>query len=534
MSDRLSASDIKQLAARAGSFVLTDEEAEQYRLMSDVVMGVIDTVDTSEMTATGLDERRTAKAERDPGRNSTQSDDPFNAIVRWCRVAPQASGPLEGMRLAVKDSVAVAGVPMTLGSKVMEGFVPRRDSVVARRLLEAGAEIVAVANMDDFAFSGGGDTSARGQILNPVAPQRSAGGSSGGSAASLAYSSVIDGAIGCDQGGSIRLPAGWCGVLGLKPTHALVPYSGIVGIDATFDHVGPIARDAMTLGRLLDAIAGPDGGDPRQLSTPGWERGALTRTLDNAPDDMRGIRIGLLVEGFFTDTPEQQATSAAVRGSAQRMAEAGADIVEVSVPTHLEGGGVAFAGFIEGMAATLYGGGNGFHWKGDYWPELSVALTRAVQERGQDLAPQIKLVVILGAFLQQRYGGGVYAAAQNDRARLTAGYDQALEGLDCLLMPTAPFPAYEHLADLTLAERVLRGWDALGNCSLSDMTGHPGLSMPACSVDGLPAGVMLLGHRFGDGRLVEIAQRYERAFGWDPSGVSGQMTPHGPSAHPLV
>ena len=533
MSDRLSSSEIKDIARQAGVFELSDAEAEQYRLMSDVVLGVIDTVDRSVLTSTGLDPDRSAPADRDAGRKATSDEDPYNAIVRWCRVTPTSSGALDGMRIAVKDSVAVAGVPITLGSRAVKDFVPRRDSIVARRLLEAGAEIVAVANMDDFAFSGGGDTSAQGHILNPVDPTRSAGGSSGGPAAALYYSDVIDGAIGCDQGGSIRLPAGWCGVLGLKPTHGLVPYSGIAGIDITFDHVGPMACDATSLGRLLDTIAGQHPGDPRQYKTPPWEPGKLTRTLEDAPADLRGVRIGLLTEGYFSDTAVQEATSRAVRDAAQRMAEAGADVVEVSVPTHLEGGGVAFAGFIEGMAATLYGGGNGFHWEGDYWPELSIELSRAMRENGEELAPQIKLVVILGAYLQHKYGGAVYAAAQNERPRLAAGYDAALRDLDCLMLPTAPFPAYEHIAELGLADRVLRGWDALGNCSLSDMTGHPGLSMPACSVDGLPAGAMLIGHRWGDARLVEIAQRYERALGWDAVGIAAQGAVHGPTKHPL-
>ncbi len=534
MSDRLSSAEIRVIAHQAGVFDLSETEAEQFRLMSDVVLGVIDTVDRSAFTSSGLDPTRTATADRDAGRRATSDDDPYNAIVRWCRVTPASGGPLEGMRIAVKDSVAVAGVPITLGSRAVKDFVPRRDSVVTRRLLEAGAEIVAIANMDDFAFSGGGDTSAKGNILNPIDPSRSAGGSSGGSAAALSYSDVIDSAIGCDQGGSIRLPASWCGVLGLKPTHGLVPYSGIAGIDMTFDHVGPMARDATTLGRMLDTIAGQHPSDPRQYKTPPWEPGMLTRTLGDAPADLRGVRIGLLTEGYLSDTPEQEATSRAVREAAHRMAEVGADVVEVSVPTHLEGGGVAFAGFIEGMAATLYGGGNGFHWEGDYWPELALELSQTMRDHGEELAPQIKLVVILGAYLQHKYGGAVYAAAQNDRPRLAEGYDAALLDLDCLMLPTASFPAYEHIAELGLADRVLRGWDALGNCSLSDMTGHPGLSMPACSVNGMPAGAMLIGHRWGDARLVEIAQRYERALGWDTVGIAAQHAPHGPTKHPLA
>ena len=162
--------------------------------------------------------------------------------------------------------MALAGVPMTCGSRILEGYVPSRDAVVVERLLTAGAEIVAITNMDDLAFSGGGDSSAYGATLCPFDLERTAGGSSGGSAAALWYEGV-DAGLGTDQGGSIRVPAAWCGVVGLKPTHGLVPYAGIVGIDRTFDHAGPMARSVEAAARLLDVIA-PAAGAARPLMRP--------------------------------------------------------------------------------------------------------------------------------------------------------------------------------------------------------------------------------------------------------------------------
>lgn len=155
------------------------------------------------------------------GRRPTEEEDPLNAIVRRCRVRGATAGPLAGKRVGLKDNISVAGIPMTCGSAVVE-FVPDTDATVVTRLLDAGAEIVAILNMDNFAFSGAGDTSAYGPIRNPHHPSRLAGGSSGGSAAALAYAD-IDFTIGADQGGSVRIPASWCGVVGLKPTHGLVP-----------------------------------------------------------------------------------------------------------------------------------------------------------------------------------------------------------------------------------------------------------------------------------------------------------------------
>ena len=157
-------------------------------------------------------------------------------------------GKLAGKRIGIKDNVCVAGIPMTCASRVLEGYVPDIDANVVLRILDAGGEIAAILNMDNFAFSGGGDTSANGPTRNPHNAEHLAGGSSGGSAAALYYPD-IDLTIGGDQGGSIRIPASWCRVVGLKPTHGLVSYTGIVGIDATFDHTGPMARTAADVTR---------------------------------------------------------------------------------------------------------------------------------------------------------------------------------------------------------------------------------------------------------------------------------------------
>jgi amidase len=142
-------------------------------------------------------------------------------------------------------------------------------------------------------------------------------------------------------------------------------------------------------------------------------------------------------------------------------------------------------------------------------------MARGLQARGAELPPQIKLVYLLGEYLSRDYGGAVYAAAQNQRPRLRAAYDAQLERFDFLLLPTAPYPPYAHQLSLGIAERVLRGFEPLGNCAPFDMTGHPAITLPATSVDGLPVGVMLVGRRFEDARLVEIASLVEQRFGWN-------------------
>ena len=229
----------------------------------------------------------------------------------------------------MKDSVAIAGIPLTCGSAILQGFVPSYDATVTDRILRAGAEIVCITNMDDLAFSGGGESSWYGPTRNPFDPERSAGGSSSGSAAALWYDG-IDLAVGCDQGGSIRAPASWCGVVGLKPTHSLVPYTGIAGIDATFDHCGPMARTAEGAALLLQAMAGQDPGDPRQRELP---RADYVGAVERAAADLRGLRIGVVAEGFSEGVGAEPATCDAVRAAAERLAGLGAELTSARCPS---------------------------------------------------------------------------------------------------------------------------------------------------------------------------------------------------------
>ena len=225
--------------------------------MAEAVFSVLDALDGQEPELPAP-----VEAVREPGARPSAEDDPLNAIVRRCRVrAEGCEGILSGQRVAMKDSVAIAGIPLTCGSAILQGFVPSYDATVTDRILRAGAEIVCITNMDDLAFSGGGESSWYGPTRNPFDPERSAGGSSSGAAAALWYDG-IDLAVGCDQGGSIRAPASWCGVVGLKPTHSLVPYTGIAGIDATFDHCGPMARTARGHGAAAAGDGGTGSGRP--------------------------------------------------------------------------------------------------------------------------------------------------------------------------------------------------------------------------------------------------------------------------------
>lgn len=446
---------------------------------------------------------------QDHGRIS-RDDDPFNAISRRCKVVARGDGLLDGKRIAIKDTIAVAGIPLTAGSRVLQDFVPRRDSVVVQRMLSAGAEIVAITNTDCLALSGGGDTSFYGPMLNPFDRTRTTGGSSGGSGASLHYD-WIDASLGGDQGGSIRVPASWCGVIGLKPTFSLVPYTGIVGLDPSIDHVGPMGRTTKDVAALLLAIAGKDTSDSRQYEVPTEDY--LAR-VHRAPDSLKNLTVGILREGTDASLSIDPLVEAGFRCTIDQLVNLGAQVVDVSVPMHLRAGQIGFATFLEGMASNVTGGGNIYGSKGSYWPEFASAFRMGLEAHADQLSPQSKIIFILGRYLQERYGGSLYAEAQTMRPSLTAAYDIALQKCDVIVLPTTPGLPHQVDLSLTMSELVQRGWAVLGNTSPGNLTGHPSISLPTTGVNNLPIGIMMMSKHFNDGLLLEIASTFEQRIGW--------------------
>ena len=400
---------------------------------------------------------------------------------------------------------------MTCGSTVLQGFISDTDATIVTRLLEAGAEIVAILNMDNFAFSGAGNTSAYGPTLNPHNLKYLAGGSSGGSAAALYYDD-IDVTIGGDQAGSIRIPASWCGVVGLKPTHSLTPYTGIVGIDQTFDHVGPMGRSVADVAQVLEVIAGKDPLDPRQYEVPVQDyASALGPGLD-------GVRIGVLREGFSGPGAEPD-VDAAVRATLEQLAAHGAGVTEVSVPAHLTGRALHRGLVAEGMAALLQSNGMGYHWRGSYNANLAIALGKGLQTMADDLPPNVKLLTMIETYLRQHYHGRLYAKAQNLRPSFRAQYDAVLREVDVLAMPTTPMKAHRHDPDLDLLHVVGRGGNITSNTVAFDVTGHPAISLPCALSEGLPVGLMLVGRHFDDAGLLAIAHAVEQQIDWQPGAA---------------
>jgi amidase len=497
---------IGQLADIAGSFglELADEDLASYRELILPLLGTIDAVDQL-AGATPL----APTTPRPAGYRPDPSDNPYNAWYWRCEIPGADGGPLAGKRVVVKDSVCVAGIPMMNGSAVLEGYVPDFDATVVTRTLAAGATVVGKAVCEDLCFSGGSHTAATGPVLNPKAPGRSAGGSSSGSAV-LVATREADLAIGGDQGGSIRMPSCWTGVVGHKPTYGLVPYTGIFPLEMTLDHTGPIGPTVADVALFLEVLAGADGLDPRQPSVVPTE--PYSAGLDG---DLRGVRVGLLTEGFGWEGRSEDAVDDAVRETARRLEKAGATVTEVSVPMHRMAMPIWMAIGMEGATdLMIHGNGLGTGWKGHYATGLAEAFGRGRRERVNELADTVKLVMLLGEHLRRTSGGQHYGIGQNLARTLRGEYDAALDQADVLVMPTLPMlPTPLPAADAPREEYIGRAFEMVLNTAPFDVSGHPAISVPCQPTGSLPIGMMIVGRHFADATVLQVAAAVEELAG---------------------
>ncbi len=437
---------------------------------------------------------------RPPGRRPAPGEDPNNAWYMKAEVRGAAAGSLAGKTVALKDSICLAGVPMMNGSAILEGFVPDVDATVVTRILDAGGTILGKANCEAFCFSGNSYTNATGPTHNPHRRGVTSGGSSSGCAAAVAAGEA-DMAVGGDQGGSIRVPAAFCGIVGLKPTHGLVPYTGIISSEPTLDHAGPMTRTVADNALLLEVLAGRDSLHSRQ--GPSYSGGYV----ESLALGVEGLRIGLLHEGFGLANGEA-GVNATVASAAQRFAVLGAVLEDISVPMHKSGpaiwrGIAAEGGLATMMASCDLPGNRGLRVDG-----LHQALG-AWHGRADELPDSLKLSLLLGRYFAKAAHGAFYAKAQKLSRRLCAAYDEALSRVDLLLMPTAPMlPPPIPPADAPREVLIRRSGEALGNTMPFDCTGHPAMSVPCGTLDGLPVGMMLVARHHHEKTLYRAAAAF--------------------------
>lgn len=457
-----------------------------------------------------------ARLPEPPSRTWQWPAEGVNELGAWyvrTEIREADEGPLAGRRVAIKDNIEVAGLPMMNGSATVEGYMPRRDATVVTRVLAAGATITGKSVCEDLCFSGGSHTSRTGPVRNPWNRARSAGGSSSGSAA-LVAAGQADLALGGDQGGSVRIPSAFCGTVGLKPTYGLVPYTGAFPIENTLDHLGPITRTVGDAALLLGVLAGRDGLDPRQRADP--PPGGYLAGLDAG---LAGLRVAVVPEGFAIPGLSQPGVDETVRAAIRTLAAAGAEVSEVSVPWHRDGLHVWNVIATDGATGQMIdGNGYGMNSAGRYDPELIAHYALGRAEHAAEMAETLKLTALCGRYAIDRYGGRYYAMARNLALDLTAAYDAALAEADVLVMPTLPIVASViPQPGASREEQLARSLEMIANTAPFDVSGHPAISVPAGLADGLPVGMMIVGRHFADGMCLRVARAFENAVGGFPA-----------------
>jgi len=444
---------------------------------------------------------------RTPGVRPAPEDNPFNAWAVKTTIKGAARGRLKGKRVAIKDNVCVAGVRMMNGSTILDGYVPEIDATIVRRVLDEGADIHGKSVCEYYCASGGSHTSANGPVENPVVPGYNAGGSSSGSTA-LVMAGLVDMATGGDQGGSIRIPAAYCGAVGLKPTHGLVPYTGIFAVELTLDHTGPITRTVADNALMLEVMAGPDGLDPRQTGAPAQP---YTMALNQG---IHGLRVGIVTEGFGTPGAEAEVDDR-VMEAATKLAGVGGRVSTVSIPLHAAGAAIWTPIFLEGATELMMRhNAYGTNMKGVFLESLLDAQYRW-RERADEFSEPFKLGLLTGHYMSSRHRGRYYGKAQNLNRLLTDDYNRALAEVDLLLMPTTPMAATPLPGpDASREDITARAFEMVGNTAPTCATGHPAISVPVGkTADGRPIGAMLIARHFDEMTLYRGAAALEALYG---------------------
>jgi amidase len=486
---------------------LSDEEAAALVEMSEVFVALYRHLDELPNPRPHVE-----YTDRDLGHRVPRSgdEDPMNAWVTRCHVAGADGGPLAGYEVGLKDNVALAGIEMTCGSRLLEGYVPQFDATLVTRLLDAGAKITGKLNMESLAVSASGELSDFGACLNPHSENHLAGGSSSGSAAAVVTGDV-DVAIGSDQGGSIRVPSSWSGCVGLKPTYSLVPYTGAIGTGHTFDHAGPMATNVRDVARVLDAIAGKDPLDPRQGNVRIEEYEAALQV--EGAQDPSDISVGVLAEGF--DREESDANvDEAVRDALEEFEAEGATAEAVSIPYHIDAEAILFCVAMGETTALVESEGIGKFGKGFYDQSFANAFGRARRAQANDFPVFLKAELVIGRYFADRYREYYHAKAQNLRRPLTGAYDDVLADVDVLAMPTTPKTAHEVRDEMSTFDAMERAVNMTTNTAPFDASGHPAISVPCGDVDGLPVGLQFVSGKFEDATALRAAHAFEKSVGF--------------------
>jgi aspartyl-tRNA(Asn)/glutamyl-tRNA(Gln) amidotransferase subunit A len=416
------------------------------------------------------------------------------------RIAAGDAAPLTGIPVALKDVLCTVDAPTTAASRILAGYRSPYDATVVRRLREQGAIFLGKANTDEFAMGSSNENSAYKLVHNPWNLTRVPGGSSGGPAAAVA-AGMATLSLGSDTGGSIRQPAGFCGVVGLKPTYGRVSRYGLIAFASSLDQIGPFSRTVADAALMLGAIAGHDPADSTSADLP------VPDYRSRLDGDLRGVRLGVARE--YTVDGMEPGVERAVRAAVDRLAELGAELVDVSLP-HTE-----YALPTYYITAPAEASANLARYDGvKYGMVVEAPTLRETYERtrGEGFGPEVKRRIMLGTYaLSAGYYDAYYVKAQKVRTLIKRDFDEAWTKVDAIVAPTSPTVAFPigartedpyqmYLSDVFTIP--------------ANMAGIPGVAVPCGFSDGLPVSLQVLGKPFDEGTILKIADAYERATDW--------------------
>lgn len=413
--------------------------------------------------------------------------------------AGKAALPLAGIPIAVKDNICVRGMQASCGSRILGPYHPPYDATVIARLLAAGSLILGKTNCDEFAMGSSNENSAFGPVKNPWDVTRVPGGSSGGSAAAVA-AGIVPAALGSDTGGSVRQPAAFCGVIGLKPTYGRVSRYGLVAFGSSLDQIGVLTRTAADAASVLQVIAGRD---PHDATTADVAVPDYSAELN---EDIKGLRLGvsqvLLGEGLSPEVRD------AIEKAIEAYRDLGAEIVEIDLP-HAQ-----YAIAVYYIIATAEASSNLARFDGvryGFRAEDAPALRNMYRKtRDEGFGPEVKRRIMLGTYvLSAGYYDAYYLKAQKVRTLLRQDFTSAFQKCDAVLTPTTPTPAFMfgEKVDDPLAMYLNDVFTVTAN-----LAGLPGISIPCgLSPDGLPIGLQLLGPYWSEAKLLRLTQAYQKA-----------------------
>ena len=414
------------------------------------------------------------------------------------RAAGGEPGPLAGIPIAIKDNICTRGIKTTCASRMLENFIPPYDATVVEKIKESRMIMVGKANMDEFAMGSSNENSAFFPTTNPIDPERVPGGSSGGAAAAVAAGEAVV-ALGSDTGGSIRLPASFCGVVGMKPTYGAVSRYGLVAYASSLDQIGPLTRDVTDCALMLNVICGYD---RRDSTSARWQVPDYTSFLT---PQIKGMRVGLPVE--YLGEGIDPVVRKVVLNAAENLANLGAEVAETQLP-HSKYALPAYY-----LIATAEASSNLARYDGVKYglraKDAEDMVDMYIKTRSLGFGTEVKRRIMLGTYaLSAGYYDAYYLKALKVRTLIKQDFDRAFTKFDVLLSPTGPttaFKAGEKIDDPLQMYMV-------DVCTLAvNLAGIPGISLPAGKDGELPIGVQLMGRPFGEGDLLRTAYALEQS-----------------------